>query len=429
MKRRLFSAACLSAAAILAVCLNPPAPSMRECGADEGKHPGAGVQPPKIGWIFATTPKDLNDSVKKGLAWLASTQHEDGGWAQGEESAAMGGSMNGIRDVSNVGDTCMALLAILRSGAAPGGEGLGLNVAKGIVFVLGRIEESDDASLWVTQVRNTRIQTKIGTYIDTFLAAQALTEVKGRMPAEEANRRVDAALAKVIGKIEKNQKANGTWDDRGWAPVLGQSLAARALNYAVQKGAGVDEEVRKRAESYSRGQMGSDGKFSAEGSAGVGLYAAAGSLSGMQNSSNTNAAKAPEAAKRLEEAKTDAERAAAQDEINRYKQNDKDLEKAKDSVVLAVARPEFVQGFGSNGGEEFLSYMHISESLVVKGGKSWEDWDRAMSENLGRIQNADGSWSGHHCITGRTFCTSAALMVLMSDRTQVPAETKVECPK
>ena len=32
----------------------------------------------------------------------------------------------------------------------------------------------------------------------------------------------------------------------------------------------------------------------------------------------------------------------------------------------------FVAGFGSNGGEEFLSYMNISESLVVKGGLDWK---------------------------------------------------------
>ncbi len=79
-------------------------------------------------------------------------------------------------------------------------------------------------------------------------------------------------------------------------------------------------------------------------------------------------------------------------------------------------------GFGSNGGEEFLSYMNIGESLVVKGGQPWHKWDTSMTANMNRIQNDDGSWTGHHCITGRTFCTAAALMVLMVDRTPVPVE-------
>ena len=83
----------------------------------------------------------------------------------------------------------------------------------------------------------------------------------------------------------------------------------------------------------------------------------------------------------------------------------------------------FVSGFGSNGGEEFLSYLHISESLLSKGGEEWEDWDRRMTENLERVQNADGSWAGSHCITGRTFCTATALLVLMGDRARGPTST------
>ena len=85
---------------------------------------------------------------------------------------------------------------------------------------------------------------------------------------------------------------------------------------------------------------------------------------------------------------------------------------------------QFVSGFGSNGGEEFLSYMTIAESLVLKGGDEWKKWDTEMTRNLDRVQNGDGSWSGDHCITGRTFCTSTALLVLMADRTPVPVQAK-----
>jgi hypothetical protein len=48
-----------------------------------------------------------------------------------------------------------------------------------------------------------------------------------------------------------------------------------------------------------------------------------------------------------------------------------------------------------------------------------------MARNLGRVQNADGSWTGHHCITGRTFCTAAALLVLTADRAPVPLAAKL----
>ncbi|MCK4293727.1 MAG: hypothetical protein KAY65_11060 [Planctomycetes bacterium] len=68
--------------------------------------------------------------------------------------------------------------------------------------------------------------------------------------------------------------------------------------------------------------------------------------------------------------------------------------------------------------------MNIGESLVVKGGKEWKKWDKEITANLNRIQNNDGSWTGHHCITGRTFCTSAALLVLMTDRAPVPVSAE-----
>ncbi|MEE9131778.1 MAG: hypothetical protein V3T84_17335, partial [Phycisphaerales bacterium] len=55
-------------------------------------------------------------------------------------------------------------------------------------------------------------------------------------------------------------------------------------------------------------------------------------------------------------------------------------------------------------------------------GDDWAKWDGGITQNLNRIQNADGSWSGHHCITGKTFCTSTALLSLMVDRTPVPAD-------
>jgi hypothetical protein len=39
-----------------------------------------------------------------------------------------------------------------------------------------------------------------------------------------------------------------------------------------------------------------------------------------------------------------------------------------------------------------------------------------MSNRLERVQNADGSWSGHHCITSPVFSTAAVLMTLTADR-------------
>ena len=56
----------------------------------------------------------------------------------------------------------------------------------------------------------------------------------------------------------------------------------------------------------------------------------------------------------------------------------------------------------------------------------WKKWDQKITANLNRVQNEDGSWSGHHCITGRTLCAAAAFLVLTVDRAPVPVAAKIK---
>ena len=78
---------------------------------------------------------------------------------------------------------------------------------------------------------------------------------------------------------------------------------------------------------------------------------------------------------------------------------------------------QFVSGFGSMGGEEFVSYLNISDSLLRSGGKEWADWNGKIKERLVKLQNQDGTWAGHHCITGRVACTASAVMTILAERT------------
>ncbi len=79
----------------------------------------------------------------------------------------------------------------------------------------------------------------------------------------------------------------------------------------------------------------------------------------------------------------------------------------------------FVTGFGSIGGEEFFSYLNISDSLHRTGGPEWEKWNGDIKTKIVKMQNEDGTWAGHHCITGRVAVTSAAILTLLSDREPV----------
>jgi hypothetical protein len=113
----------------------------------------------------------------------------------------------------------------------------------------------------------------------------------------------------------------------------------------------------------------------------------------------------------------EAERRAAASESQAAKVEQALLDRLDDAA--------FVSGFGNNGGEEFLSYMLISETLRARGGAEWSRWDAAMAQLVGGVQNDDGSWTGHHCITGRTFCTAAAILVLLADRAPVGAKVAI----
>jgi hypothetical protein len=378
-------------------------------------------------WTLAVKPKPLSENVNRGLQWLAAHQDKDGGWGQGEESENMGHGMDNLRGVSNVADTCIATLALIRAGSTPAKGPYAKNIKGGIDFICGEVEKAEPQGLFVTSVKGTRVQSKLGPYIDTFMASLVLAEVKGQMPDAQSEKRVSAALNKTLEKIAKNQKDDGTWDNQGWAPTLSQAMAGKALNRASQAGAPVNEKVRQKTETYARKQYDQkSGGFSKDGSAGVSLYSSASSLGNMQDSANTNTIKMKETEQQLAKAKTQDERDRLQGDMKRYRENEKDLDSARQAVVKKLEDPSFVQGFGSNGGEEFLSYMNIGESLVVKGGPEWQKWDQSMTANMNRIQNKDGSWTGHHCITGRTFCTGAALLVLTVDRAPVPVAAKMK---
>jgi hypothetical protein len=51
-----------------------------------------------------------------------------------------------------------------------------------------------------------------------------------------------------------------------------------------------------------------------------------------------------------------------------------------------------MEGFGSNGGEELISYLMTGESILLQGGEEWKKWYESMSKKIITIQKKDGSW-------------------------------------
>jgi hypothetical protein len=96
------------------------------------------------------------------------------------------------------------------------------------------------------------------------------------------------------------------------------------------------------------------------------------------------------------------------------------------AIKTQLSDARVVAGFGSIGGEEFFSYLNIGDSLHRSGGPEWEKWNADMKAQILKLQNEDGTWAGHHCITGRVAVTSAAILLLLADREPVVHTTSLK---
>ncbi|MBX2946281.1 MAG: hypothetical protein KF725_10640 [Cyclobacteriaceae bacterium] len=59
-----------------------------------------------------------------------------------------------------------------------------------------------------------------------------------------------------------------------------------------------------------------------------------------------------------------------------------------------------------------MSYLQTGEGMIIGKDQTWKTWYDNMSGRLVKIQNNDGSWNGHHCITSPVFCTATCLLIL-----------------
>ncbi len=431
----------LALPALLAVCLLGGSgwlvPSVR---AEEGAPPKVPAKPevpvkpkgpvkPKLestsaaptrvaGWAHVPLPA----AAQKGIKWLIISQNADGGWSQEGALQKKKPSVQ-MKDwqKSDVGNTSFALLAILATGSRPARGTFQGPLLRGVSYLLREMEAGPKSGPAITRREGTQIQGKIGRYADTYLAARVLLEVDGSMPDKRRNARVHAALLTVIGKIQAGQGKDGSWNgDAGWAPIHSTAYASQALALAQQRGLPVRAEVLDRAERFTVRQLKEQARKArpappptrrrrgrppvvtpsggpsrtdlapiSVGGAGIVLY----SLSqGIEQLSRTPAQR------------------------KRYAQEIKQIQ-------TKVSEPRVMKGFGSVGGEEFISYANIALAFARLGTREAASWIARTGSRLEKIQNRDGSWSGHHCITGRTAVTGLAVMTLTAER-QVPRRTK-----
>ncbi|MBL9075852.1 MAG: hypothetical protein JNL08_00025 [Planctomycetes bacterium] len=368
----------------------------------------------------------LQPFVEKGLDWLCGAQQADGGWGAGSHSR------QDVRDAHAVptdpATTASAAMAFLRAGHGLDRGDYGTVVQKATEYLLRTVETAPDGPQ-ITGLTGTQPQAKMGQNVDTALAAQYFARLLQQTDlAADLRPRVTAALDVCLRKIESSQGQDGSWAAGGWAPVLQSSNMCTALELAGLAGRAIDHEKLARARDYQRQQVTAtsgpvggtvDYAPKADAAAGVSLYASAANQRGVVAEAKV-AEQLVEAGKR--EGKLAADAALTAEALQQLGVAEDRAAGMLQSVQMNTAAKvrsfdeNLLAGFGNNGGEEFLSYQMKSESLVIDGGEEWSKWTTLMHERLAKVQNQDGSWSGHHCITSPAFCTASAISCLTADR-------------
>ena len=366
-------------------------------------------------WISTfKTPEKVDASVKKGLDWINKAQGNDGGWGAGTH--ARQDIMDPHAVPSDPATTALVAMSLLRTDNTPEKGEYAKNLKKGTEFLLKAIEDCPAGQPYITTLTNTQPQIKLGRNIDVILTAQFFTNIlRYTINDTELKKRIEKALDKCVTRIQKSQDTDGSWKDGGWAPVLQSALANNALESAGDVGRKIDSAVLVRGYKYQNSNF--DVKTNAVmtgKAAGVMLY-------GLSSTTRASAKESKRARDLVEKARRDGKIKDDKVTEDNLKAAGVPTTDAKELVTAysinqasqsQAVREDVMQGFGNNGGEEFMSFLMTGESMLMQGGNDWKKWYDMMSGKLVNIQNTDGSWNGHHCITSPVFCTATCLLIL-----------------
>ena len=361
------------------------------------------------------TPENVQRAVDQGLSWIVRAQHENGGWGAGSHHR------QDIRDPHTVqtdpATTAMVAMSMLRSGTTLTSGMYSKNLGNALNHLLEAVENSDPANPNITTTTGTQIQTKLGNNIDVILTSQFLSNILPHLNNDPPLKsRVKKSQSICVDKIQRALQEDGSIAGSGWAGVLQSSFATNALEAAEANGIAVNEKALAKAREFQKNNYNTKtGDVNTDLGAGIVLY----SVTGSVRASAKEARKVEEViTKAKHEGKLDQAAAPSAENLEKigYNKNDA-LQYATayevyQSAKVEAQREDVMTGFGNNGGEEYLSYLQTGESMIINKDQSWQNWYENMSGRLLKIQNNDGSWQGHHCITSPVFCTATCLLIL-----------------
>jgi hypothetical protein len=311
--------------------------------------------------------KGSEEATRKGNAFLKKTINRDGGCS--EDLA--GGQ-------SDIGVTAMVGLALLSQGNTPIDGPKSRELRQITEFLLKTVERMPSNAGDITERTDTQLQRKIGRHAHSFFAAAFLSQVLGE---DWESHRVRRALEKLTKAISMAQQEDGTWGTGSWAPMLGTVMGWVSLRGAHSVGISVQADSDKTARKIVE-QM----KAFKGGGWMMELY---------KNATGIRV-------------------------LHALGEGDDETSREMFRKVEDLVNNKANNVFSNAGGEEYIAFHLITECMLQAGGEDWKRWFPTIRDGMVKSQNADGSWTGHHCITSRTFCTAAAILVLQSPNRFLP---------
>lgn len=384
----------------------------------------------------------LHPLAETGANWLLKTQQADGGWAP-YRLGLLGIGGGNAPAKSDYSTSAMAGLALVRAGANPNDGKTKESLRKAIEFVAANVgaEKVGGGLAGATEFvddMGSQPSYKLGPLAGPAHATQFLSRVLPMLKPDDPLREpVLAALKTTVKKLESADhaflKSFGKAEDGSYltkppaqlaaaasfSPTHHVLIALTALETAQAAGVEVDDKVLDKQRAMMRGLVDPrTGAIDLQQVLSIELY----SFSSAMRSTAIGARAAaelcgPKGAKLKPQGVVDLLAKQVGDEATVQELTNEIAAQQALTKRLIAGDKTLMNGFGNHGGEEFLSYLLMSEAFVLGGDpRAYETWKAGLADRLVRLQNADGSWTGMHCITDPVYMTAAAVQSLTADR-------------
>lgn len=332
--------------------------------ASSSGHPQKGGDDPR--------PTKAVQSVDKALTWLLRAQNRDGSW--GDNPGAVG----------DVGNTCISCLALMSTGSTPTRGRYWRPLRRALDWLHPRTRGFGSGR---SMDQHTLIQRKLGQNIDLYLVTLLYSQMAGQAVDSVQDTEMLTGLENAAARISALQKANGAWET-SYEPMLTTITAWLALRCTADAGVPIphgspekvvrylEEDCLERSTGIFREKKWNNQMRFVTQSGGLRV------LYGMGRG----------------------------------------LTAAGQLATGVIAKMRFDQDVGGrSGGEEFLGAVFAVQALHHEPEQPvWTSFYKKIIDSLVRCQNGDGSWQGHHCITGRVFCTAASVIAMNTPLKMLP---------